>query len=571
MYVQKKDILTYLEEGYFPSSFMEVVYHNDPNKKSDAQKVLDILTKEPAETYSGEEYIVIKVNSKFYMAFFTREELLPENCDRLSLDINKVCDRLSLDINKVYEAAQHNGKYTIIKHTFADLEDWICEIYNISKNRFHDYVQVDYSFKEELYGEETRKYIIYTKDYAFSLYAKSDYNDFRKSYLMGFSTTQIRLPGEDWNRGNDLPDGKFAKETVRANRNSILKYMLEPLSKHAKNNQKEKEKQFASGAKLSKFLDRFFPLQWPIFKQFSDKGFTDFGRYTQEEFHKYFKIGIHKALSLEIHKLTVTLQCFTKNYLYTYVLYYNLPEKYEEHLLPDNKYGILEQAEFNLDLQSVALHVSKHSEIYMKDGVLQPIDLYSRCSMLKQISNDSLNRQHTNEELRYRIDPPKKLELWCELESYIKKYEENFIPSKDKPNDDTCDTPIVPVLTQYPVGEDIPPDALLAIDENGKVVLASCTVGKTSFIGFNTGGFRKKGEHIPVKEVSLISHSPNMFYFRADQKFKVGKECYIGTDGLLLQNRPMQKGSRIIQIGIAITSRAIHINPQDYGTKITND
>lgn len=45
----------------------------------------------------------------------------------------------------------------------------------------------------------------------------------------GVSTRKFRA-GEDWHRGNDLPDGPFTSETLEQIKNGIIAYELEQLS-----------------------------------------------------------------------------------------------------------------------------------------------------------------------------------------------------------------------------------------------------------------------------------------------------------------------------------------------------
>ena len=53
-------------------------------------------------------------------------------------------------------------------------------------------------------------------------------------YLGCQVTARKARAGEDWNRGNDLPDGPFTEETWRQILNSIINYELVILSKFTK-------------------------------------------------------------------------------------------------------------------------------------------------------------------------------------------------------------------------------------------------------------------------------------------------------------------------------------------------
>jgi len=64
---------------------------------------------------------------------------------------------------------------------------------------------------------------IYTNYHVFSIIVK-------KTYLGCQASTRKPRAGEDWTRGNDLPDGKFTRETWEKIKNAIIKYELVKLS-----------------------------------------------------------------------------------------------------------------------------------------------------------------------------------------------------------------------------------------------------------------------------------------------------------------------------------------------------
>jgi len=63
-------------------------------------------------------------------------------------------------------------------------------------------------------------YIIYTKLHSYSISATP-------TYLGCIASTMFYRPGENWTRGNDLPDGKFCYETWSAIKDAIIRYELE--------------------------------------------------------------------------------------------------------------------------------------------------------------------------------------------------------------------------------------------------------------------------------------------------------------------------------------------------------
>lgn len=65
---------------------------------------------------------------------------------------------------------------------------------------------------------------IYTNDHVYSISATTG------GYLGCGAATRKARAGEDWSRGNDLPDGPFNKRTWERIKNSIIGYELQPLS-----------------------------------------------------------------------------------------------------------------------------------------------------------------------------------------------------------------------------------------------------------------------------------------------------------------------------------------------------
>lgn len=80
----------------------------------------------------------------------------------------------------------------------------------------------------------TRKICFYTNDnqYFITAIERSDGDD--NSYLGCQVTTRKCRAGENWTRGNDLPDGKFTKKTWDMIINAIVNYELVKLSVYQK-------------------------------------------------------------------------------------------------------------------------------------------------------------------------------------------------------------------------------------------------------------------------------------------------------------------------------------------------
>jgi hypothetical protein len=70
-------------------------------------------------------------------------------------------------------------------------------------------------------------YIVCTATHTYSISAHHD-------YLGCIAWSRIQRPGETWTRGNDLPDGKFCRETWDAIKEAIVRYELVKLVEEPK-------------------------------------------------------------------------------------------------------------------------------------------------------------------------------------------------------------------------------------------------------------------------------------------------------------------------------------------------
>jgi hypothetical protein len=86
--------------------------------------------------------------------------------------------------------------------------------------------------KEEIYYCYVH-FRIYTEAHCFGIGAV--WKDFHPTYLGCIATTRKFRVGEDWNRGNDLPDGYFCRETWEKIKNAILRYEMKALSDYIVN------------------------------------------------------------------------------------------------------------------------------------------------------------------------------------------------------------------------------------------------------------------------------------------------------------------------------------------------
>lgn len=76
--------------------------------------------------------------------------------------------------------------------------------------------------------KNTKRYRFYTDTYIYAIVAIDSSED--DGYLGCTASTRKRRAGENWNRGNDLPDGKFIRETWDRIKNAIICYELIPLA-----------------------------------------------------------------------------------------------------------------------------------------------------------------------------------------------------------------------------------------------------------------------------------------------------------------------------------------------------
>jgi len=84
-------------------------------------------------------------------------------------------------------------------------------------------------------GYEEYKFFIYTENNKYAIYANN--KDGINGYLGCMSQGRRMRPGEDWFRGNDLPDGPLTEATWRKIMAAIVRYELKDVVKrdHRKN------------------------------------------------------------------------------------------------------------------------------------------------------------------------------------------------------------------------------------------------------------------------------------------------------------------------------------------------
>ena len=75
-------------------------------------------------------------------------------------------------------------------------------------------------------SEWKRSFIFYTDTHKYSIYGYKSSERSPKGYLGCGGDSRKPRPGEDWHRGNDLPDGKYSKKTFDAIARAIVAYEI---------------------------------------------------------------------------------------------------------------------------------------------------------------------------------------------------------------------------------------------------------------------------------------------------------------------------------------------------------
>ena len=128
---------------------------------------------------------------------------------------------------------KNNNALILLQKEFSDLGEWLKPLCRF--NKVEDFVIADYK-------EKRLRLTIYTKDHSYHISAvlpdrsnfakihgdKGEYDD---GYLGCISKTRKQRAGEDWNRGNDLADGSYSRETFEAIVNDIVAYELVKVAK----------------------------------------------------------------------------------------------------------------------------------------------------------------------------------------------------------------------------------------------------------------------------------------------------------------------------------------------------
>lgn len=106
------------------------------------------------------------------------------------------------------------------------LNEWITNL--VYPGKVEAFIKVTKEFT--LDETTTKDFTFYTDEYKYRVYAVDRKED--DGYLGCGVMARKRRAGEDWTRGNDLPDGPFAIETWNKILNAIVNYELVKLSEY---------------------------------------------------------------------------------------------------------------------------------------------------------------------------------------------------------------------------------------------------------------------------------------------------------------------------------------------------
>ena len=124
-----------------------------------------------------------------------------------------------------------------LPQAYNEVVSWISEI--CPSNRIEYYVTCDHNEKLDSYTfsfyTKEHRYVINARPYSTRESLSRDGKVIGASNYPAYlgATGSCRKPraGESWNRGNDLPDGKYSRETWERIKNAIITYELVRVSK----------------------------------------------------------------------------------------------------------------------------------------------------------------------------------------------------------------------------------------------------------------------------------------------------------------------------------------------------
>ena len=107
-------------------------------------------------------------------------------------------------------------------------QQWLEEL--VYPGKLDDFIQHVSGSNDPVKGEWKMVVGLYTKEHKYQIVAID--NQGEKGYLGCQVSTRTFRAGEDWLRGNDLPDGPFNRSTWERILNAIIRYEIVELSKY---------------------------------------------------------------------------------------------------------------------------------------------------------------------------------------------------------------------------------------------------------------------------------------------------------------------------------------------------
>ena len=117
--------------------------------------------------------------------------------------------------------------------TIKDLRNWMV------RDLLRPNIQLLRNTEEAPSSEEYLRATIYTKTTEYHILGIERTNG--ENYLGCIASSRKARPGEDWTRGNDLPDGNLSKKTWRQILAGIVRYEVQRISPECTDNETIKE------------------------------------------------------------------------------------------------------------------------------------------------------------------------------------------------------------------------------------------------------------------------------------------------------------------------------------------
>ncbi len=129
-------------------------------------------------------------------------------------------------------ARKHQPKFKIeTLKEFPELYDWLKELGRFRK--LEDYIYISDHKKDEI------RLKIFTKEHSYMIVVQLPSEENPKGYLGTYSQCRKPRAGEEWTRGNDLPDGIYSKETWNNFKNCLIAHELVKVVRNSPNKDEE--------------------------------------------------------------------------------------------------------------------------------------------------------------------------------------------------------------------------------------------------------------------------------------------------------------------------------------------